>query len=248
MNTDGFYSWALDKFLNTSAVDHPSIKWFNKCIYSAMSKPEHDRKANPLIVGICGNAGTGKDTAVRYMLDPKTMTDIGKISYRMAFADPIREIAAIFGFTKEQMSDRKLKETEDPFWGFSPRTFMQKVGTEMFRDNLREDVWIQLLVRRINEKIAENEKQDFHKGIYFITDVRFPNEAQAIKNIGGYVVKIHRDGYSKSGENLHPSEKFVEQIEADLIIENKASNADEWSFDFTRQLFQFLKHDAFYWN
>lgn len=246
MNKDGFYSWAINAFQSIGKNERPDTKWFNGCIYSAIAKSDKDKKSNPLIIGLCGNAGTGKDTAVQYMLDEGTVDSLGKPTYKMAFADPIREIAAIFGFTKEQMSDRTLKETDDPFWGFSPRTFMQKVGTEMFRNNLREDIWIQLLIRRIQEKIAWNEKNGFHKGIYFITDVRFPNEAQAIKDLGGYIVKIHRDGYSKTGENLHPSEKFVEQIAADLVVDNKSANADEWSFDFTRQLFQFLKYDTFY--
>ena len=162
---------------------------------------------------------------------------------KMAFADPIRDIGEIFGFTRVQMTDRKLKETEDPFWGFSPRTFMQKVGTEMFRNCLRDDIWIKLLERRIKDL---DNKLGVDPSMIFITDVRFPNEAEAIKKMGGYIIKIKREGFSKAGENLHPSEKFIDQMEADCVIENKAKDADEWSWYFAKFLTIFIKHDAFY--
>lgn len=248
-----FYTWAFHSFLNSSWCDHPDLKWFGEHINAAFQNPErkHD---GPFIFGLCGNAGTGKDSATQYLrYCPYLNGGVRSI----AFADPIRDIGKIFGFTKNQMSDRKLKESVDDFWGFSPRTFMQKVGTEMFRNCLREDIWIKLLEKRIN-KIRDGvdyDEDDCQHGkhprtvvpdMIFVTDVRFPNEAEAIKNMGGYIIKIRREGFSKSGENLHPSEKFIEQMEADLILDNEAKDVDEWSWYFTKFLTIFVKHDAFY--
>lgn len=236
-----FRSWALDAFLNTSWVNDPNLKWFGTCINNALKTPEKPRNGQSFIFGLCGNAGTGKDSAIEYLKSNPYSSPI----LRMAFADPIREIGKIFGFTKHQMSDRTLKETVDPFWGFSPRTFMQKVGTEMFRDCLREDIWIKLLERRIKDL---DNKFGIDPSMIFITDVRFPNEAEAIKNMGGYIIKIKREEFSKSGENLHPSEKLIEQIPADLTIENKATSAETWGWEFAKALMIFLKHDTFYYN
>ena len=145
-----FRSWGIDAFLNTSWVDNPSIKWFVTRIREALDSV---RNGKPLVVGVCGNMGTGKNAAVEFFtkLVPSltssvfnrdgvfTETDTIR-SVELAFADPIREIGKLFGFTMKQMTDRTLKETVDPRWGVSPRTFMQKVGTEMFRDNLCQDV------------------------------------------------------------------------------------------------------------
>ena len=250
-----FKEWAIDSFLNTSWVDDPTIKWFGECVRNAIANPEieHD---GPFIFGLCGNAGTGKDSATQYLRYCPYLNGGVK---SIALADPIRDIGKIFGFTENQMSDRKLKETVDDFWGFSPRTFMQKVGTEMFRNCLREDIWIKLLEKRINKirnGVDYNEDcinsalvrppRTVVPDMIFVTDVRFPNEAEAIKNMCGYIIKIRRDGFSKSGENLHPSEKFIDQMEADYVIENKAKDVDEWSWYFTKLLTIFIKHDAFY--
>lgn len=124
----------------------------------------------------------------------------------------------------------------------------------MFRNCLREDIWIKLLEKRINDLRTVNKPENDNidrpvdpiPSMIFITDVRFPNEAEAIKNMGGYIIKIRREGFSKSGENLHPSEKFIEQMEADLILDNKAKDVDEWSWYFAKFLTIFVKHDAFY--
>ena len=243
-----FKNWAFDAFLNSSWVDNPDLKWFGTRINEAFHNPEK-KNEGPFIFGLCGNAGTGKDSATEYL---RYCPYLDGGAQKLALADPIREIAKVFGFTQEQMSDRTLKETEDPFWGFSPRTFMQKVGTEMFRNNLREDIWIKLLEKRINDiksgvdtRVNPPVKTVIPQMI-FVTDVRFPNEAEAIKKMGGYIIKLHREGFSKTGENLHPSEKFVEQIQADYTIENKAKDADEWSWYFAKFLTIFIKHDAFY--
>lgn len=247
---NSFHSWAIDAFLNTSNVDDPNITWFGKCIGKALNNPEK-KVDGPFIIGLCGNAGTGKDSATDYL---RSCPYIDGGVYRVAFADPIREIAKLFGFTQEQLTDRTLKEAPDEFWGFSPRTFMQKVGTEMFRDCLRDDIWIKLLEKRITDIKNCIDRRDgcafetVRPKIIFITDVRFPNEAEAIRKMGGYIFKITREGFSKSGENLHPSEKFINEMQADSIFNNKCKNADEWSWYFAKYLTIFFKHDAFYYN
>ena len=244
-----FRSWAINAFLNTSWVDNPTIDWFVDRINKALDASIGDKA--PLVVGVCGNMGCGKDTGVEFFTD-NYYTDSVRCT-KLAFADPIREIGKIFGFTPIQMSDRTLKETVDERWGISPRKFMQLVGTEMFRNNLREDVWIQLAKNRIAElSMPYKIEIGVPRGIYgkrriiFVTDVRFPNEAAAIKDIGGIIVKVTRPGFSKSGENLHPSEKFINEMPCDCIIENKADNAQEWQWTFAKWLTIHLKHDAFY--
>jgi len=241
-----FNKWASDVFLNTSYADRTDYEWFVKKTNAALDKY---RNGTPIIVGLCGNMGTGKDSAIDFCMHH------GIRCARIAFADPIREIGKIFGFTMKQMTDRTLKEQNDDFWHFSPRYFMQKVGTEMFREQLRDDVWINLLCRRVIDLRKPFEVQvGFPKSeigtyrVVFVTDVRFPNEAQAIRDLGGIIVKIKRDGFNKTGADLHPSERFISQIRADLDIENTASNAEEWSWKFTRALAMHFVKEAYYGN
>ena len=242
-----FMKWASNTFLNTSCVDFANIAWFVRCTARALKEATNDEKS--IVIGLCGNAGTGKDSATEFLLHyPRSLR-----CTRFALADPIREIGKIFGFTMEQMTDRTLKEAMDDFWKVSPRYFMQRVGTEMFRKQWRDDVWIELAHRRILDLSLPYEYEvGFPKGligcrrIIFISDIRFPNEAEFVKKIGGYVVKIQRDGFSKTGENLHDSEKFIASIPQDVLIRNDCKNAHEWTWKFTTELMRFLTNKSFY--
>ena len=119
-------------------------------------------KNNPLIIGLVGKAKSGKDTAARAIL--ASCESVGRSCRQMAFADPIRQIGEIFGFPKDALRDQNLKEKyEHEIFKITPRQFMQKVGTEMFRDNLDKDCWVKLLEREIIK--AEKEAEDHQSSI-----------------------------------------------------------------------------------
>lgn len=56
---------------------------------------------------------------------------------------------------------------------------------------------------------------------YVISDVRFPNESDAIKKIGGNIIRVTRHGLN-SHDN-HESEKYVNMMDVTLEIENNSS-------------------------
>lgn len=233
-----FLNWSSTHFLNTSHVDFANVAWF---LRSTLNGLDQCKTKQPFVIGLCGNAGTGKDSATEFLLHYQNTRCV-----RFALADPIREIGKIFGFTRDQMTDRKLKETEDDFWKVSPRFFMQRVGTEMFRKQWREDVWIELARKKILDYSSSGSTYGFdgNPRIIFISDIRFPNEAEFVKSVGGFVVKIERDGFTKSGEQLHDSEKFVASIKQDLLIKNDAPDANIWTWKFTMELVRFLAKDT----
>lgn len=129
-----------------------------------------------IIIGISGKKRTGKDTVADRIC--------GKYYFnRASFADPIKESASlIFGFTEEQLRGDK-KEVVDPVWGFTPRWAMQQIGTDLFRENIDKEVWVKSMKRRILTST---------KSFWVIPDVRFPNEMKAIKDMGGYMLKVRR--------------------------------------------------------
>lgn len=142
------------------------------------------------IIGIAGKARSGKDTVAERLVQ-------GHGFVRMAFADPLKEAArCIFGLSDAQLYG-DLKETNDAFWGKTPRRIMQLLGTDAVRKNIDDDVWIKATQRRIETEMAERDTI----GIV-IPDVRFPNEADAIRAWGGDVWHVSRPGIAAVEEHV----------------------------------------------
>lgn len=58
---------------------------------------------------------------------------------------------------------------------------------------------------------------------WIITDVRFPNEYEAVKAKGGIIIRVNRPGYGTSMVSLasdHPSETALDGHDFDHVIEN----------------------------
>ena len=136
----------------------------------------------------------------------------------------------MFDFSSNQLNDDK--EKIDDRWNVSPREVLQKFGTEMCRHDLEkylpkiketmnnETIWIKLF-RIFYEK---NKDKDI-----IITDVRFLDEINAIRSIGGKIVKIERDNLEYDG---HSSEKDIDNYDESLIdykIDNNYTFDDLYS-------------------
>lgn len=69
---------------------------------------------------------------------------------------------------------------------------------------------------------------DFPLSKWVITDVRFPNEADAIKERGGIVVRINRFHSVVRDHNIpeHPSETALDNYSFDYVIDNDGSIDD----------------------
>lgn len=100
----------------------------------------------------------------------------------------------------------------------SLRTMLQYVGTELGRNQLGENCWINATMS--NAGIIRNRF-----GFCAIADVRFANECDAIrKQKGGFVIKIKRsnDDEIKPKGSIHISES-LEGINPDFIIDNDSN-------------------------
>lgn len=162
---------------------------------------------------ISGLKGSGKDT-LGNLLQERLYKDKYEISH---LADSLKDIAKIIhNFTHEQLNGN-LKEVEyhDDILGMTttPRKVLQKLGTEIFRNNYSPDIWIKILCRNLT-------------GNDIICDVRFENEAEDIKAYalarGWKVVHIlvERDGLV-SHDN-HASERMAieKKYSFDYILRN----------------------------
>lgn len=95
--------------------------------------------------------------------------------------------------------------------GKSARHMMQTLGTEWGRQRLGQNIWVDVALRRCST---------LRRAV--VTDVRFDNEAQAIRNNGGYVIEIIREG-QPSGADAHASEMGVSPDLIDARVYNNSS-------------------------
>ncbi len=120
-----------------------------------------------MLVGFTGKARSGKDTAADF-------TGLNKYS----FATPLKDACkAIFGWGDEHLNG-DLKDVVDPKYGVSPRQALQTLGTDWARNTVNEDIWI---IRA---------KEVLEHGEVVVADVRFDNEAQLIRDLGGIVIEV----------------------------------------------------------
>ncbi len=141
----------------------------------------------PRLIGLAGKAGSGKDTAAA-MLDGE----------RFGFADPLyKAIAEMFGLDVEWMKDRANKDTVIEWIGKSPRQLLQTLGTEWGRGCIHRDIWVKIGLRKAESILWAGKNS-------IITDVRFDNEVHAIRDAGGEVWRIEREGIAEVAK--HESE------------------------------------------
>lgn len=199
-----------------------------------------------MIIGICGFIGCGKDTAADYLVNFHEFR-------RESFAGILKDaVSAVFGWDREMLEgrtrqSREWREQVDTWWAqrldkpnLTPRWVLQYWGTEVLRKGFHDDIWIAGL---------ENKLRNSSDNVV-ISDCRFPNEIQAIKNQGGQVIWVQRGslpewyeyavdankgpshiGWALGKEqlsryNIHASETSWVGTDFDAIIDNNGSLDD----------------------
>jgi hypothetical protein len=152
-----------------------------------------------VIIGLAGFKRAGKDTFASYF--PSNFT-------RMAFAEPLKQAAAIiYDVSPEAFSD-ELKDATNEKWGITHRDMLINVGQKM--REVDPDHWVRLLKMRIMSEFQRYQRLGITDQHILITDVRQPNELQMIEHLGGAVYLVQRKGVAWNG---HPTEKMATQLE-----------------------------------
>ncbi len=154
-------------------------------------------------IGLCGYKRAGKTTVAEILCDSYGY-------YHGSFASPLRFfVADVLGMTLAQLESEK----ETPIdWldGVTPRKMMQTVGTEWGRRMVHPEMWVRSLRQRISPALDRGQN-------VVVSDVRFRNEAQALRDIGGVIVRVTRPGAVRGD---HQSESEVDAIAADFEFTN----------------------------
>lgn len=173
----------------------------------------------PKLIGLLGRKGSGKDTAALTLLEQGYQN----VKFAGALKEMIRSLLAYQGLdgeTIERMVEGDLKEVAtDYLAGATPRFAMQTVGTEWGRDLIASDLWVRTAIKKAG--VAKT----------VITDVRFPNEMDAVVSAGGICFGITADWISAS-EGEHESEALIDDLIASLpasqkIINRRAAEGEE---------------------
>lgn len=172
-----------------------------------------------MLIAFSGLKGSGKDTAAKVLINEYGFTKI-------AFADALRE----------SLLTLNPWIADVPFYGTAPlaelieavgwdwaknnvpevRRLMQVFGTEVGRQILGENVWVDLLAKKYRDIAASSSR-------YVITDCRFPNEVNFVKDTYGDVVWVDRPGIESDG---HASESTAMKDLADYLLNNDSTIQD----------------------
>jgi hypothetical protein len=194
-----------------------------------------------MIIGICGFIGSGKDTIADYLVNFHEFR-------RESFASTLKDaVASVFGWDRTMLEGRtkearEWREQVDPWWAarldmptLTPRWVLQYWGTEVCRRAFHDDIWIASLENKLRTS----------KDSVVISDCRFPNEIQSIRDAGGKIIWVQRgelpDWYDAAvqanlGHNwafqelkmrkIHASETSWVGTKFDAIVDNNGTITD----------------------
>lgn len=158
-----------------------------------------------IIIAIAGTSRAGKDTFANILAE--TMEELGLgMPTRVAFADPIKELYSKFFY---------YVDTES-----KPRDAYVTIGNA-FR-SIDSEVWIRPVYKRLLEELSKNNS-------VIVTDVRYQNEAEALREAGIPIVKVVADDWVRQershnlGEELdlnNEGDREVGFIKEDITIIN----------------------------
>lgn len=157
------------------------------------------------LIALHGLAGSGKDTVADYLTKYYGYTKI-------SFAKPLKEIICIltgwsYPFVNGDIDREKRETLIHPDYGMTCRQLMQFIGTDLFRNKLHQDIWLKITKRYLEE----------HRGQKIVvTDCRFTNEINMMKNFNATIILIKRPSLLTTLDSSKPPH----ESEKNLIINN----------------------------
>mgnify|MGYP006351879841 CR=1 FL=1 len=163
--------------------------------------------SKPFIIGLCGFARSGKSTVAQHLVDNHKFE---KVNFKDGLVSEMRERLnnTLLAIAKEySQHDPTEWDIERLFFDKPPimRALMQEYGTEVRRaDN--KNHWVKTWIRSIMDK-----------NLIVVDDVRFQNEYDAVKDMGGIIIRVKRSDITTGGD--HQSETEHLSFKEDFIID-----------------------------
>lgn len=164
-----------------------------------------------MIVGLSGRKRSGKDSLADHLTAHHGFA-------RVAFADPLKDVLLglnpdVVGCNRHKGSLAGLLEIyggweglkEQPNWAPEIRRLLQNLGVAV-REHVHADTWLNAALARI-----EHYQQSDVPVV--VTDMRFPNEVEGIRGLGGLIVRVERGSIpAESLADTHVSEALLDDM------------------------------------
>jgi len=223
-----------------------------------------------IFLTVSGKFGSGKDTIAPKLIKKLGYTETVHESFARPLKDEMDEIISHINNSnsqkeaietvKEQLDASNPEFVVDVLWNdvksgavksaydrtLSTRRALQYWGTEV-RRAIDDLYWVRKAMQTSIAKIA-------HGYSIYVTDSRFPNEADAVSDFNGTIIRLFvsqeeqtrrlelRDGHAPSADAMtHTSEIAMDSYDFDYIVNTDLYNADE----VVDECFKLLTHKSF---
>ncbi len=220
-----------------------------------------DSKIN--IIGFSGKIGVGKNYICENIIGKK-LFDLGYNIHFVGFGDFVKyEVGSRLEKTNI-INNHFIDNMNQLFSGLfvnkkkEIRRTLQLYGTELSRhgrdivldqeNNIvlhnEPNVWVKSVHLHIMNVLSKSYNPT--KDIFFITDVRFINELEYVKNMGGIVIRVNADkrNHDKLVQEALKSNVNILKEELDEFIQKAKSHASETSLD-SYQDFDIIIHNDY---
>lgn len=172
-----------------------------------------------ILIGLVGAKRSGKDTVADRLVAEHGFT-------KVAFADPLKEMAlALDPIVHTEWEDYGVDEyrLSEVVTGLGwegakeypeVRRTLQRLGTEVIRNHVGTDYWIERMDRRLLRMAVRGVGVER----VVITDCRFPNEAGLVHTWGGCLVRVERPALAQV--DSHASESIWRTAPFDHALSN----------------------------
>lgn len=197
----------LDPFLDGST----SVVRFIESLDGNWDKALNDRIHGAELTYL---VSTFKDKSLRNAFPEEFMTDetvremLFQLDPRLGGTTALSDVICSIDELEDLKSHRR--------WGPETRQLMQRLGTEVMRDLYGTDVWVEHLANRIA-----------HPNVV-VADARFDNEAEWVKETGGELFEIRREGIANGFGSAHVSEAGVNPEFVTAVINNNGASLEEF--------------------
>lgn len=187
-------------------------------------------------IAISGKANSGKNTVSKFLIDgiKERLGDEFKGGKIIALADPIKEMARIMFPDiprKYFFGPSKYRSNIIPnaFKNGQPLTIRQvliDIGTGLGR-TYRDSLWLDNFDIKFNKYL--------NNSALIVSDVRFRNEFNHLKEKGFYQIRLKRDAFLKLDDISETNQDSIEDLEFDCLLHNN-STLDELQKDVNKIL------------
>lgn len=157
-----------------------------------------------MLIGIAGRKGSGKTAVANELADRLNL-------YHTSFGEDLRYIACMLLDLSSGELEREKETPQAWLDGITPRYIMQTLGTEWGRNMIHPQIWT------LRTMLRATRNRGLKAGV-IISDVRFSNEAQAIRTRGGIVVGLSRE--TPHSHDAHISENALGANDVDVTVSN----------------------------